>query len=302
MIIEAAPNWIQALSLLFRRFPDSNDSEHFSAVIAPPSASYFSATAALAALDIDPEDSSKQIESGTRVATIVGNEFRDVTFHQNPFRLDGSTFAEGKTPPIYELPDSFPTRKRRSLSADSAKLMIELDGSIDALKPNWALLKSSAHPVLVLCTRPTVIAEKLAEQLLDFEIWDPIQRVGASEPGLTIGDWFRSPIVLANPSGLNNKPWLSELRPRVVINVGMAAWLRRFRWIWPEIPHVLLLDPTSEDVYRFRDWFADREIEVQPQTLSGFEGVPGLPMKIFAESPGVHVDGNFDDDQEDDYA
>ena len=136
MNVEDAPRWIKALVLLFRRFPTSDEDLHFSAVIAPPSAPYFAATTSLTALELYAENVDESVTHGRRVATIVGNQFRDVTFHENPFRLDGSTFAEGKTPPIRALPENFPDRKRRTISAESSELLVELDGSVDALKPN----------------------------------------------------------------------------------------------------------------------------------------------------------------------
>lgn len=302
MNIEEAPRWMKALALLFRRFPSSDENHHVSAVIAPPSAAYFAATTSLTALELPASTAEEIAVSGSRVATIVGNEFRDVTFHDNPFRLDGSKFADGKTPPIWTLPANFPDRRNQSISAESCQLLTELDGSMDALKPNWELLRASRNPVLVICTRPKVIAEKLKNQLVDFTIWSTIQKVAAAEPGQLIAEWFRSPVVLATPSGLKGKAWLRDLKPRVVISVGMTAWRSRFRWIWPETPHVLLLEPTSDDIFLFRDWFEDRQIQFEPQEISGFEGVNGLPIKLFAESPGVFSgDGQFDE-LEDDYA
>lgn len=302
MNVEDAPRWIKALVLLFRRFPTSDEDLHFSAVIAPPSAPYFAATTSLTALELYAENVDESVTHGRRVTTIVGNQFRDVTFHENPFRLDGSTFAEGKTPPIRALPENFPDRKGRTISAESSELLVELDGSVDALKPNWELLRASGNPVLVICTRPKVIADKLRNQLADFGIWNPIQKVAAAEPGQLVTEWFRSPIILASPSGMKGKSWLSELKPRVVINVGMTTWQSRFRWIWPETPHVLLLEPTSDDVFLFRDWFADRQVNSEPQEILGFEGVPGLPIKLFAESPGIFSEQDEFDEIEDEYA
>ena len=59
---------------------------------------------------------------------------------------------------------------------------------------------------------------------------------------------------------------------------------------------MLLLEPTSDDIFRFRDWFSDREIQFESDVLSEFHGVPGLPVKLFAESPGVFGgDGQVED-------
>ena len=296
MKIDGAPNWMQALALLFRRFPESHENRHVSAVIAPPSVPYFGAASALAALEIRSECTPDVATNGGKVATIVGNEFRDVTYHDNPFRLDGSRFAPEKAPPTWSLPTDFPERRPHSISAESSQLLIELDGTTAALKLNWELLNASAQPVLVICRSPKLIAEKLKEQLVDFAIWSPIQRVAAAEPGQLVSEWFRSPILLVSTSGLKQKKWVRDLRPRAVIHAGMSAWESRYRWLWPETPHVLLLEPTSDDIFRFRDWFSDREIQFESDVLSEFHGVHGLPVKLFAESPGVFGgDGQVED-------
>jgi hypothetical protein len=288
------PKWARALMLLIGRFPESTENHHVSAVISPPKAPYFAAAAALVGIEKSLVAQPTEIGHGQKIATIVGNQFRDSIFYTNPFRISGNAFAEGKAPPIRELPPGFPERSDRTISENSAALLVNLDGSVSALLPNWSLFEYSANPVLVLCNQPSLLAQKLREQTEDFDFWNPIQRVSAVEPGLAITDWFRSPIILASPSGLLDKEWVFSLEPRLVVNVGMSTWEKRLRWIWPMRPHILVLDAVSADVSNFRNWYEGRDVGYSSDTISSFGGVPGLPMRIFGEEPGI-----FDFGQED---
>lgn len=286
---EALPRWLNLLALLAKRVPEIESDEHVACVIAPPSQVVI---AALALSSVQRQDDlAREFDSSQgRVASVVELKLRDLDHAVKQDqegavtakRLGGYQLPNG-TPPLMILPSGFPARSDEVVPEKIAELLT-LSSSVGAHRlALWHYFELCAKPVVVVCQHPEALRSQL-ESLAGMETWWSNQSLAASlDAAISADDWFRRPVVFATPSAIMHRPWLKELTPAAVIVAGYAAWCTDARWMWPNLPHFLILNVRHDDVLKFRAWHDGQSFSPINSALNQLTGTPGMPTKIFTE-------------------
>lgn len=294
-LLEVAPEWLKDFSVLGSNLRSSKDSRHLGAVIAPPTGPFFGLALALASLGQNDSMNVADSSEGSRVATILNKKFLDADISQSAhagarISLDHVPIARGVEPPMAPLPSDMPGRPAREIPEEVEELLIGSsgDGSIGmeskARALRWSLFTSALNPVVVLTSRNNQLAERLSDVLSLPLGWSSFHKSVQYLAGTSPDDWYRTPLIICTPKSLKNRSWVSGLSPSLVVTIGMTPWLTKSRWVWPGVPHVLLLDPRTEDVLEYRAWAPGHEVETFGVDSLGNRVLPGIPVRVFAEN------------------
>jgi len=297
-----SPDWFTEMSKVANELENSVGERHTSCVFAPPTNEYFALAFALSAVGRSAKKAEQAPEPGTRVATVLsdnsGGRFVDKDYRlsdreNTKISLDWVAIESGSEPPMVELPMGLERLGKmpfgdgiESHLKNENNFPLERDREMAKRKERWGFFELCKAPVVVLASRNHQAAERLNELTAQDFGWTPNQLATAASAGTSPEDWYRSPLLVLSPRALKSRAWVSHARASVVVALGMAPWLSKSRWLWPAVPHVLFLDPRSEnpgDITEFREWWPGRDIGWSESKFARFKGVPGIPAKVFDE-------------------
>ena len=289
--ISIAPKWLQLLTLIAKRTPSISVEGHLACVVAPPSADYFPGALGLLSTSRNRTSPKDFNEGQGLVASLVNENLRDRE-HSFTFREDGAKnqeflgqtpFKPGTFPPVQKLPIGFPHRGDGAIPAGIASELERVNGESNLREACWSYFELCINPVVIICQKPSKVAAEI-EEFAAFPDWWSIEQLSASvEPATSPDDWFRRPIICMSPRSSQNREWLQGLTPSAIIVIGFSAWSTPSRWLWPDLPHTLFLDPKSDDVVRFRTWHDGQEFPPIYSEFASLKGIPGMPVKLFQE-------------------
>lgn len=149
---------------------------------------------------------------------------------------------------VHRLPNGFPERDRVPRNINS-RSQIEIEDLASALGEDMAVAgfqRSSigAHPVIYFGGYGELRQDiKVASRTPPLAGLHPVGRLA---PGENYDSWFRHPTIVVRDAPLpGHHPWLSEVRPRLVVRCGHRALLKPMAGIWDAVPHVVLLSRRS---------------------------------------------------------
>jgi hypothetical protein len=201
-------------------------------------------------------------------------------------QYSGGTVSLGKYPDVIrQLPESFERRsshRKISQSTLSAWKTVErFDVSAGRIHA-----RVSAMPILFIGSRGALEA--------DLEV---LSGLFPSPPefcdiGSSLSSWFRHPVIAVGPQIPQDRDWLGDVTPSLVILVGAAAWHSNLRRIFWDAPHMLLLDRRSQTAVGIAS-----EIELSQPIFSEVDlDIPrGIEATWFSDPPLIA--GDFDDEE-----
>lgn len=225
------------------------------AVVAAPTSRHIAGALAVTAVKPPNCVETPVPESGSRVATVLSNEFCDATFRTIGERVafDGTQFAPTRMPPSVVLPQEWEFERSRRPVPSAAMTAAKI---VDGDSPGgWTFLRACLEPVVVLVQRPSEVVADLEELAQAVDWWNPVQALGLVEPCEGLDWWYRRPIIVSTPTALAHSPWVSVLPIRMLVVIGFTAWMSPVRHLWSQAPQVLVLNQRSSDVADFRSWF-----------------------------------------------
>jgi len=191
---------------------------------------------------------------------------------------------------VHRLPAGFPERRDTRLS-DVARREIAAAYGCPEESSGHRLSAASAHPV--------VVAGEPSAFLADVDLMFP----ACTSPGVRgrllagkhLRDWFRYPVLVMNAiPRFDDEPWVSALRPRLVVIAGSAAWVASSRSNWPEVPILALLSrrsPAAAEVASLlttSGWAAPSQLPSPLRQL--LRPQAGLEMLCATEPDATHAD------------
>jgi hypothetical protein len=234
------------------------------------------------------------LHAGDRVAVYVDSKFQDTELseitREGQFRYAGVRIPCQRAS-VYRLPVEFPADRHAGLLSAEDKLLLA-----DAYQcvPDLAghrHLHASGHPVLVV-GHP----ERTRD---DLRAWTPLaaQRSQVRRAAATdIDDWYRSAVLTTGTSPtLTRRPWLTQVRPRLVITTTTSAALAPTPW--PDVPVLALLSRRSPSSVHAAD--LAHQMRTTPVTVDGRLGLalrPGHGLEIFAAYVPCDLPMPVDDD------
>jgi hypothetical protein len=214
------------------------------AVLTVPTMRLAPALAALGALQVRRGCGScqhRQLDAGSIASGYLSGRFCDsrVLSHAPGGLLDlgGLRLQAAHHDGLHRLPAGFPERRPSSVPPD---VLADLAGHLGQAKEAAIRQHAAfyAHPVVVAGEAPALARD--------------VDTLVAAAPGAGLAgrlrarhgleQWFRSPVITVSVlPGPHEPPWVDELRPRLVVVAGSAAWSASWRGHWSVVPHLLLL-------------------------------------------------------------
>lgn len=180
------------------------------------------------------------IHVGNRVAAYYDRRFDDRTLVAvSDTDVHYGTQIPRSTAPAPRLPDDLGKRNARRLTDDRR------DHLADAYQCDPSLaghrhVRASIHPVVVVGLPERTEHDLRAWWHLPGADQRAVQRAKAGD----VDDWYRETVIAAGPMpSLARRPWLTQVKPRLVITTTTAAALAATPW--PDVPVLSLLSRRS---------------------------------------------------------
>lgn len=169
---------------------------------------------------------------------------REAWVDTNGVHVGTSTFTKDNGS-VHRLPDGFPIDRNRVPRNSNSRFEEEIRDLAMAKNETPAkagLIRSreGAHPVLCIGNFADIETDlDLARTIPGLANLHPLGRLA---PGEHYESWFRHPLLVTKKAPrFDQRIWLSDVRPRLVLRLGQNALLTPMQGLWPEVPHVILL-------------------------------------------------------------
>ena len=234
------------------------------------------------------------LHAGDHVAVYVDSKFQDTQLSEitmdDKFRYAGIRIPR-RIATVYRLPDDFPADRHAALlSADDKLSLADAYQCVPDLAGHRHL-RASGHPVLVV-GHPERTGDDLRAWAPLAGERDQVRRADAAD----IYHWYRAPVLTTGGSPtLIRRPWLTQVRPRLVITTTTSAALAPTPW--PDVPVLSLLSRRSPSSVAAAD--LAHQMRTTPVTVDGRLGIalrPGHGLEIFAAHVACDQPMPMDDD------
>lgn len=188
-----------------------------------------------------PLDVVSAADVGCSVSAFYSGAYHDTTLSAadlGAVRVAGHITMTTYADTARRLPTGFPAdRSPRRLRHDCRTLAAWRVASL-GVDPARLHARCAATPVLVIGSRRRFSTDVAAMET----VWP--QALELLDPGSHVEEWFRHPVIVANP--LSPVPaWLAGCKLAAVVCDGPAAWRAPLRRAFPAAAHVLILDRSS---------------------------------------------------------
>lgn len=303
---DSAPVWLRLLMLIAGRLPTAQVAEGFAprGVVAAPTTRHLPLSLAASAVPPPSREWVSPIGPDVQVATVLSKQFQDVPVSQGSgtrlnlggIQMDG---ASGVLPPAAVLPPDWDLERSPQplppFVADDLRSRFPPPKGERSLVGEWLYQQMCLEPVVILTQRPARLVEDALDLADQEDWWNWCQEIAVSNAGVGDWSWFRRPVVVMSPQMALSVPWASQVPARMVVVVGLAAWMSPARHLWSSVPQVLMLNQRSTDVSDFRQWFDNTSFgEV---TIPGARNIKrgGLTLTVFGEPVATLAEGDEDE-------
>ncbi|TFH74080.1 hypothetical protein [Cellulomonas sp. HD19AZ1] len=180
------------------------------------------------------------VQVGHRAVAYVDRRFEDTTVTQiTDTHIRIKSLIPRSTAPAPRLPDGFPDRNAVRLT-DEDRDELARAYVRDPLLVGHEHVRASIHPVIVVGLPERVRDDLASWRQLPGSDRHAVRRAMTA----TVDDWYRAPVLpIGVMPSLARRPWLVQVRPRLVITTTTAAALAATPW--PEVPVLSLLSRRS---------------------------------------------------------
>lgn len=218
------------------------------------------------------------VRVGDHVVAYVDRRFEDTrlleitdTFFRHRTRIPRATA------PAPRLPDNFPERPFSRLADDERTRLAAAYGCQEPMAGHQHI-RASLHPVVVVGLPDRTQC--------DLTVWDQIpgidRRAVLRATAGDVDDWYRAPLLtVGSMPSLVRRPWLAQVRPRLVITTTNAAALAATPW--PDVPVLSLLSRRSPSTVPTAELI--QQMPTTPAVIAGRLGLalrPGHGLEIHA--------------------
>lgn len=299
--------WFQNLGAITSFSPPASTGEDATRIIvSSPTGQFVPWMIAAGALDLNTNlIASDAISLGSRYAT----------WHTGNKRMSDASFVEGRSPgqfkfdtaggagiagdihPVRLLPDSTPPNRGGSPpKQDLRDRLRDLPGLQNTWHTWWA--RHCISPVVIIGDGRDYLQAQRKELLEKAPTWFSQQafHLLSEESGQTKNAerMYFHPFMVFSPEIANDKPWLRQMKPRLVIVTSWSAYNRRHHSLFAGVPHIII---TNRRVPSSLDAASKIEFDLSAREFS--QGTPppsGVFLRTFTERVPADL-GDIDDDE-----